>query len=555
MTIGSRQARHRAIPLATLTGLLLSSTAIAADIEGTSRIDSVTVYGNGAQVTRIVKAELMEGTHRVILADLPLSMRRESLRSRGGGEGWTLGRVSLVEREKADLVRERERELTQEIEALESQQRIRRDRIRTQQVKLDFIERLSETTGRQVDDALERGVADPASWEKSWEMLAGGAAKALEEIRLAEEDLGQLEKRANRARRELDQLSTGARAVLEAAIDVRASKAGEVTFELVYQVGAANWQPQYDARLETARQRLELTQYGSVTQATGEDWSNVVIELSTTTPSRGDVPELAPWWIDVAQPPVALQRRQLMEKAESADFAAAPMADSAAGGNEVRSAAPVMAEAIVSEFAATYRVDGRVSVPSDRSAHQMVVDRITAPVALRAESVPKYDPRAYLVAELEHEGDAPFPSGEMTLFRDDALIGTSYLQLLRPGETRDLSFGSDDAIDIDYRLDTGGRSSEGIINSYRREERRFLIDATNHHKTPIELTILDQLPVPQDERIEVEQLDGTSAPSVTDHEDNRGVLAWKQVLEPGATWNLTFGYAVTWPEDLRIEGF
>ena len=113
----------------------------------------------------------------------------------------------------------------------------------------------------------------------------------------------------------------------------------------------------------------------------------------------------------------------------------------------------------------------------------------------------------------------------------------------------------DDAIDIDYRLDTGGRSSEGIISSYRREERRFLIDATSHHATPIGLTILDQLPVPQDERIEVEMLDDTTPPTVTDDDDRRGVLAWTRTLAPGENMKLMFGYAVTWPEDLRIDGF
>ena len=113
--------------LALLVPCLIATNALAADIEGTSRIDAVTVYGNGAQVTRVVKAQVSEGTHRVVLTGLPLAMRQQSLRGRGGGESWTLGRVSLVERESSELVRERERELVQEIEALESQQRVRRE--------------------------------------------------------------------------------------------------------------------------------------------------------------------------------------------------------------------------------------------------------------------------------------------------------------------------------------------------------------------------------------------------------------------------------------------
>ncbi|MEZ5848136.1 MAG: DUF4140 domain-containing protein [Geminicoccaceae bacterium] len=182
--------------------LLPLASALAADIEGTSRIDAVTVYGNGAQVTRVVTAQVVsEGTHRVILTGLPLAMRQQSLRSRGGGESWTLGRVSLVERESSELVRERERELVQEVEALESQQRVRRDRIETEKRKLSFIQRLGDTAGRQIDEDLERGALDPSLWRESWEILGAGTAEALEAIRLAEEDLAHLQKRADRARR------------------------------------------------------------------------------------------------------------------------------------------------------------------------------------------------------------------------------------------------------------------------------------------------------------------------------------------------------------------
>ena len=539
-----------AVPL-----LAIPPSACAADVEGTSRIDAVTVYADRAQVTRVVRAQVPSGSNRVILSDLPVAVMRASLRSRGGGEDWQLGRVALTEREKAELVEERERELTQEIEALQSQQRIREDRIKAQRIKLDFIGRLGESTAAQINDRVDAGAIDPDTWERGWAKLVSGSGEALDAIRLAEEDLAQLARRADRARRELHQLATGARAVLEAAVDVQADRATEVTFELTYQVTGASWQPQYDARLASEGRTVTVTQYGSVSQGTGEAWDNVLLAFSTTAPGRGELAELQPWRVDIARPvqPSVVMSRSQFGKSEAQDMAGnLAMSDDVTAGS---APAPVMATAEVSEFAASYNVEGRVSVPSDRSQHEMVIGRGEVPVELRAEAVPKFDRHAYLVARLTQPGGAPWPAGMITLFRDDALVGTGRLDAMQPGETRDLSFGLDDAIAIDYRLDTGARSSEGIINSYQREERRYLIDATNHHRTAIELTILDQMPVPQDEDITVEMLDDTTPPTTVDRDRKRGVMAWTETLQPGASMDLRFGYAITWPKGERLEGF
>ena len=551
-------------PLLVMLVTIGCGTPIAAssgDITTTSRIDAVTVYADRAQVTRAIQASVPEGAHRLIVADLPLAMLRESLRSRAGGSGMDtgieLGRVALVERPMAHLVGERERELTREIEALETQQRIRADRIEAQRIKLEFIERISSTATSQINEQIERGMGDPERWTESWETLVGGATEALQQIRLAEEDQLQLQGRIDKARQELQQLATGARSTLEAAIDIRAEAAADITIELTYQVANARWQPQYDARLDSEAGTLVLQQYGSVFQGTGEDWQDVTLSLSTTRPARGTLPELQPWRIDVFEPvmPMASGELRSFAKSREAQVPAAALAEADQAGGAMEEAEAVLAAAVTSEFAAEYRIDRPVTIPADRSSHQVLIDRITHPVTLRAEAVPKLRKAAFLVAGIEHDGAAPFPGGQVTLFRDGAMVGTSHLALLRPGEKRDLSFGIDDRIEIDYRLDTGQRSSEGIINSYRRIERRFHMSAVNHHETPMELTILDQIPVAQDERIEVELLNDGTAPTETDHEEMRGVLAWKRTLDPGAELKIRLGFAVTYPDDLEVGGF
>lgn len=129
------------------------------------------------------------------------------------------------------------------------------------------------------------------------------------------------------------------------------------------------------------------------------------------------------------------------------------------------------------------------------------------------------------------------------------------MALLRPGEQQKFSFGIDDKVRVEYRLVEGERSSEGLINKDRRQERRYLTKVTNHHERVMAITVLDNLPLPRDELIEVDLLKYTTAPSETDVEDRKGVLAWVADYQPGESQEIHFGYAVTYPEDQQVPGF
>ena len=55
----------------------------AAEIEAASRIDAVTVYPDGATVTRVIEADLPAGDSTVLAVDFPLTLDPASLRVEG----------------------------------------------------------------------------------------------------------------------------------------------------------------------------------------------------------------------------------------------------------------------------------------------------------------------------------------------------------------------------------------------------------------------------------------------------------------------------------------
>src|SRR5256885_3339962 len=73
----------------TTLSLLLASTAsvMSAEIKGGSRIDAVTVYPLGAEVTRIGRVTMERGEHVILFTDLPAQALSGSLRVEGKASG------------------------------------------------------------------------------------------------------------------------------------------------------------------------------------------------------------------------------------------------------------------------------------------------------------------------------------------------------------------------------------------------------------------------------------------------------------------------------------
>jgi uncharacterized protein (TIGR02231 family) len=548
-----------------LTLILQPATSHAAEaVQAKSRITAVTVFPDRAEVTRVAEATLPAGESTVAVAGLPASLLTETVRVRGAAEGrFQIGSVETRKVFAEAAVKEEERRLNWEIEELGDQRRALKDKVAALRVQLDFITAIGREAPKTANEELVRGKLDPESWKQAWTSLGGGAAEAYEGIRGAEVEQRKLDRSIARKKRELNQIRTGRKASVTAQVNVALSAPTRLRLELSYQLPGASWRPLYDARLESEAARIGLTQIGEVRQRTGEDWSEVQLTLSTARPAASAaMPDLESWFIDFAQviPLENFRSRGLLEKSKTAQEGLAVLRDEAmeseAAPEPMVAQAPApVAEVVAGEFASEYRIAGAANVPADNAPHKFVIAEQSLEAALAVRVVPKVAPRAYLYAEIEYSGEAALLPGPVSVFRDDSFIGTGRLGLLRPGETHKFSFGIDDKVRVTYRLVEGERSREGLINRERRQERLYRTEVVNHHARPIEITVLDQMPVPRDERIEVELLKQSTKPTQKDVEERKGVLAWTESYAQGEERAIVFGYAVTYPEDESVPGF
>lgn len=542
---------HRHLARSTaLAGLLLVSPALADELVLPSRIVEVTVFPDRAEIARDIDASLTPGSHSLRIAGLPAGLLADSVRVEARAEGGLMvGAVETRPQFSAELASPAEREIMAAIDALELKQRELNDRAAAARVQLDFVGSIGKALPERAGDEIARGLPDPEVWRKSWSALAAGADEALAAIRGFDSERVQVEQQLQARREELARVQTGERATVEAVIGLEAAAATRAVVRLRYQVPGAGWRPLYEARLDSAAGETQLVQRGAVQQATGEAWTDVALTLSTARPSAAtELPPLEPWFVDVLQRPRpaadALQSMRAAPKstAEFAEAAAAP-------------APPVMAETVTAEFAAEYRVPGRVTVTPDSAPKSFTLSQRPLPVQLSVRATPRLAPDPYLYGEAVFPGPEPLLPGQLSVFRDGMFIGRGSLPLTAPGDRLALPFGVDDKVRVAYRLETGGRSTEGIFNKSRRIERRYRIEVTNRHEVAIPITVTDQIPVPQDERITVELLNDTTPPTRRDPDGRRGVVEWTDTFGPGETRVIQFGFAVSAPQDLRLSGF
>lgn len=544
--------------LSLFTILVPCGQPFAADLPVTAPIKAVTVFPDRAEVTRVVDVSLPAGATTLVIDNLPASLVPESVRVSGeGGKDVVIGSVETKPFYAEAAVSEQERQLQAAIEALQDRRRSAEDRVASLQVQLDFIATIGRDMPSTANLEIQRGTMDPAKWQAAWTAMAGGAAEARAGMRTAEIEMRDIDARTAKMQQELAQIQTGRSATVVARINLEAGAPESATLRLSYQLPDATWQPLYDARLDSEAGKMSLAQLGQVQQRTGEDWTGVALTLSTAQPSVGAVlPELDSWFVQVAQPQLAGDlRRDAFAGGAPATAEPQNMADMDQSRNEEKDKlAKINAQLVASEFSAEYRIPGSANVPSDAAPHKFAIATHELAATLAVRAVPKQGAFAHLYADVTYEGAEPLLPGQVSVFRDGAFVGTESMDMLRPKEKEQFGFGVDDKVRVEYRLENGEQSTSGLFTDNRHVERRYRIEIANHHSKPMEVTVLDSLPVSQDERIEVEQLSDSTRPTKTDWEAHKGVLAWTYDLKPAEERVINFGYALTYPEGTIVAG-
>ena len=526
----------------------------AADLDAASAIDAVTVYPDGATVTRVITVDLPSGDNTLVAKDFPLSLDASSLRVEGeSGAKVTIGAIDAKPPRPAPPVNLSE--IDRKIEALRDQRADLDGAVASAGARKKFAERFAESSPAGLG---EKGEARPLSdWRAAFAAVAEEVANADTAIRDAQRKQRDLDREI--ARLEQDR-NAKPPSKLEVRIDLASAAATRATLRVTYSVRNARWVPLYDARLDTgAKDRkpsIELVRRAEITQATGEDWSNVTLGVSTVrTAHGGAAPDLTSLIVQYPQVPRPLALGSARERALSAAPpapAAEPVAQDAAT-NLARKAEEQQATVEIGAFQTAFRIPGRVSVGANEGPKSLRIASMSISPDLVIRSAPVADPAAFLEASFVQGEDAPLLPGRVSIYRDGMFVGRGKMAAAGKDETVRLGFGADDKVMIERAVLRRNEGSAGlIVTTARTDERAFRTTVRNGHDFAIKVAIQDQLPVSENDDITVETLPSTTPPTTTNVHDKRGVLEWAFEAKPGEVRDINFAWRVRWPKDKGV---
>ncbi|MBL8862004.1 MAG: mucoidy inhibitor MuiA family protein [Planctomycetes bacterium] len=541
--------------------------ALAADpVPLDSRIADVTVYPSTALVRR---AADVSGPGSYVLRGLPRTLDTDSVRVRSDRGAVVSVEVKLRLQEAAPS--ERVEALRQRLVAAEREVRVAADRVASVNALGAHLQSLMKVDADTAREEVRAGRASPESWESAFGFFGKKLADLSGERREAERDLEAKQNEVRKLQAEIGRWTSAApEPVHDVLVDLEG--AGAAKLEVQYLVQGTGWQPAYELRAAQDLTKVALTYRARVFQASGEDWNDVALSLSTAEPQRGaQGPEPRPVWLSLWQPPPAAPAPGSLRKGRALTVAAE--AERADAGNELGLVAQdKFSRDDEQAFAATiqsaglsvrYQLQRRETVTSRSEPTSVLVGGAELSVDAERTVVPALDTTVWLTGRARNTSEYTLLPGVASVFLGQDFLGRASLPLVQPGAELTLHLGADPYVQVERNVVQDLEKGPGFLSSTSSKVEGWRVTLKNHGAPSaakdgaVEVVVREVLPRTRDERIAVELT--KAEPKVSTDErwkqdrEEKGILTWVvRVPKGGAPANVVWESTIRFPKGERV---
>lgn len=533
---------------------LMATSARAEQEKQTAKLESVTIFTNGAQVKRTKTVALKAGEQTVTFTGFSPYMDTKSLQVRANGRLTVLG-VSHRRTVADSLAQARQlAQAEQAVAGVERQLQLVRDEQQIIEAQAELVKTNCSVSGRTVATPLAN-IKELNNYYAQ-EMLA--LKKRSQTLADQQKDL---ERQQARVKKSLDSLRrVKSREVYDIDVKVSTAQASQAAFTISYYVTNASWYPSYDIYSTGINKPLDLSYKVNILQNTKEDWPQARVTLSSANPNRSNTaPTLGTYWLDFEKP-VVVRRRSGFGNAAAVVERKMAMAESVDEALQGRVAGLDIAEVeeepeseIIevrqqqSLFGYEFTVGQPLSLPSSTKATATEIARYQLSANYLYKAYPKQDKEAFLVAEATDWQKLNLLEGDANVFFDNSYVGKSRLNAASATDTLLLSLGRDPSIRVE-RTKVNEKSTSRFLGSNREQTVTWLITVTNTRREAVSLSVYDQTPMARnaDISVTVEELSGGQ------RDKDNGIVTWKLNLNPGEKRELLLQYKVKYPKNERL---
>ena len=259
-------------------------------------VRDVVVFSDRARVTRRGPVHFQGGVQVLRAPDLPGATIPGTIRVTATGSTVVRVETRPVDRERTGI--EQVDAWIAAFEALEDRGAVLNGKLTAVRGELSLLQGLQPTPPLPEKDRAGRQlVAAPEAWKDAEDRLARRRAAARDAERALEEELRVVDLERGRLQAEIAARNIGAFSDrLTEVVVIVDGAAGDGSLDVEYAVPGASWKPAYDLAFDPEKGIVRLAAAGLVSQASGEDWPDARLALSTAIPGEGlTLPKLRTW--------------------------------------------------------------------------------------------------------------------------------------------------------------------------------------------------------------------------------------------------------------------
>lgn len=509
-------------------------------------ITLVTLYLNGAEVSRETDLSITEGRTKLVVHNLSEKIDINSIRATTSNEVAILSvatKVNRFEELQHPIVEQVEDSLTDLMDNIT----ILNNELEAYEKEKELLAKNNDIGGEETGVAITE-LKQAADFYRSRIKDINDKSFAIKKkLQQQKKDKQKLIKRQQQVRKQFKSPKT------TVFITVKATQNTNFKLTLRYLVKDAVWSPTYNLRATDITAPITLEYKAKVYNNTGIDWNNVLLKLSTGDPTRNaDKPRLETWRLNynttqsLSKKSYNLQQQSNGEGRLNTSYQYNNLQNQALDLDNIP-AAPTFEEVEVAELNAEFEIEEPYTIPSDATPYTVEVTEHDLPANYKHFAIPKMDKGVFLLAQVTGWEDLNLIAGPANVYYKDTYLGQSNIETRSVKDTLDLSLGRDSKVVV-TRVKRKDKSGKKFLGTNIKEALMYEMIIKNNRKEAINITIQDQVPVAQDKDIQV----SIEEISKAKHDELSGKLTWKYELKAGASQKITTAFSVKYPKSKNV---
>ena len=258
-----------------------------------SKVQKVTVFLNGAQVSRTALVNISPGTTTLIFENLSPGIDVQSIQVNAGGDFTILSVNHELDFADNDIRQKN-------IQAIEAKQKLVRNKIALQNNMLSIYQEEANTLAKNPISNGTNVALDPVKLKQTLDFQTARLNEIKKNQQAVNDQINLLNDELQGYDKQIAEINrAGAKTTSNVLVTVSSKTALQANFTLSYLVRNASWFPTYDIRAKNVNSPITIVYKANVSQKTGEDWKSAKLTLSTGNPTvNGAKPELTPTYLN-----------------------------------------------------------------------------------------------------------------------------------------------------------------------------------------------------------------------------------------------------------------